>query len=101
MFNDYSSRAELISRKRRYFSTIAHTKTIILSFIDALYRRTFLEKIEDRRFFAKTFRYCELYLEKRTLLNYDNVVQMPISKMLCHKNPIDVPEFIRLKNQLT
>ena len=60
------------------------------------YRSTFLEKIEDRPFFAKKRRQCRLYLRKRTPLHYDNVIRTSILNIFSQMNPIDVTGLYRL-----
>ena len=69
-----------------------------LSFYDSpmrLYHSTFLEKMEDRRIFAKKLRWCRLYLRKRTQLNYDKVVEMSVLRIFSWAIPIDVLEFLK------
>ena len=81
---------------RRYFCCIsAGTAVNLLEPPLRRYRGTVLEKIEDRRFFAKERRHCRLYHRKGMPLTYGNVVRTSILKTFSCKNPIDVLEFLR------
>ena len=35
------------------------------------------------------------YISEKTPLNYDNVVRMSVLKILCRRNPLDVPRFFK------
>ena len=55
------------------------------------YRSIFMEKTEDRDFFAIDPRKVAYNLEQWTLLNYNNVARISLSKEFFQRNPIDVP----------